>query len=451
MGLGPHLLTITRCSRLCQQAHMVISTADKQFDHLRQQRPVAPQSGHQVIPIKDRQLLPFRGRRYLCLRSRLRHRFPDRVCLTEYQPVDHQTQVILTDRFGDVLIHACLKTAFLVPLQGVGRHGDNRYRRQPSGQLKGTDCRGCLESVHDRHLDIHKNQVEVTRADLIQCILAVDRLLHTVPLLLQHDPGQFAVDLHIIYQQDRTAAPGFPHLVTGDQSGAGLFLAVHDRLQGIVQLSVDHRLGQITVHLQLTATTGIPPFAGAGQQQQFQVVISLIRPDPFRQAPAVNIRHLYIRQQQLDRTVRQCCFQFCQRFFSACSRQHLHPPAQQKSLQQLTVDGHIIHHQCRNPLQGAGLLSLMLGLLLHAADNSKPEGTALTKDALNTDLAPHQLHQSAADRQPQTGAAVPLGGRAVCLLKGGKDLLQVFRFNADPPVPNLKTEGHLPFRLPCRH
>jgi hypothetical protein len=63
------------------------------------------------------------------------------------------------------------------------------------------DARGG-EPVHDRHLQVHEDQVVGVPADHGQHVQAVAGLVHGVPHLAEQQSGQFPVGGHVVDEQD---------------------------------------------------------------------------------------------------------------------------------------------------------------------------------------------------------------------------------------------------------
>ena len=57
-------------------------------------------------------------------------------------------------------IHACGQVFFDLMREGIGRQRHDGRPRTPTFQLSGANCAGGVDSVHDRHLDVHEDQVE---------------------------------------------------------------------------------------------------------------------------------------------------------------------------------------------------------------------------------------------------------------------------------------------------
>ena len=66
-------------------------------------------------------------------------------------------QLIHIQRFCDMSIHACIFGQLYIFCKSIGSHGNNRQFSLFT--RKAPDCCGCLITIHDRHLDIHKNKI----------------------------------------------------------------------------------------------------------------------------------------------------------------------------------------------------------------------------------------------------------------------------------------------------
>ena len=75
-------------------------------------------------------------------------------------PFQGPKQLGQADRLGEVTIEASGETALAVSLHGVRGHRDDGNAADVGGGL-GADRRDRLESVHDRHVNIHQDNVEV--------------------------------------------------------------------------------------------------------------------------------------------------------------------------------------------------------------------------------------------------------------------------------------------------
>ena len=77
-----------------------------------------------------------------------------------------------------------------------------------------------------------------------------------------------------------------------------------------------------------------------------------------------------------------------------------------------------------------------------AQPGGEPEAAADAGGAAGAGLAAHQLGELAGDGQPEPGAAVLAGGRAVHLLEGRKQPRQLLGGDADAGVFDLEVDPH---------
>ena len=75
-----------------------------------------------------------------------------------------------------------------------------------------------------------------------------------------------------------------------------------------------------------------------------------------------------------------------------------------------------------------------------ARADGKDEAGAAPSLALDANCAPHQLHQTAANRQPEASAAILAGGRSINLCKSREQAIDLVRRDADASVVNRKFE-----------
>lgn len=61
------------------------------------------------------------------------------------------------DRFGDVVVHSGLQTAFPIAFHRVG--GDRHDRHRLAAAVQRPDTAGCLKSVQPGHLAVHEDQI----------------------------------------------------------------------------------------------------------------------------------------------------------------------------------------------------------------------------------------------------------------------------------------------------
>ena len=109
-----------------------------------------------------------------------------------------------------MLVHARLPAALHVVGKGVGRHRENRYRLRVRPVQAANAPRG-LQPVHHGHHHIHQNHVDVARfggGKRVHRLPSVRRLRHNHALVLQHELGDFHVQVVIFHQQHLRAADG---------------------------------------------------------------------------------------------------------------------------------------------------------------------------------------------------------------------------------------------------
>ena len=84
------------------------------------------------------------------------------------------------DGFRDVVIHAGRKTAFAVAFERLGGHGHDG-NVAASLMLALTDLGGGFVAVHDRHLHVHENDIELLFRQRIDCLLSIFHQDHVMP------------------------------------------------------------------------------------------------------------------------------------------------------------------------------------------------------------------------------------------------------------------------------
>ena len=82
-----------------------------------------------------------------------------------------------------------------------------------------------------------------------------------------------------------------------------------------------------------------------------------------------------------------------------------------------------------------------LGSLYLSQPDTEPEFAPLAQFASDTNVAPHQADQTAADGQAKSGSAKPAAGGGVGLGEGIEDVGLLLGRNADPGVAHPKQQG----------
>ena len=92
-----------------------------------------------------------------------------------HPPPEHAGKLCHVERLGDVLIHAGILGTDDVFGEGIRRHGEDRKCFGiPLG--KAADRSGGFIAIHDRHLDIHEDELVVARwmgGDLVNAVLSI--------------------------------------------------------------------------------------------------------------------------------------------------------------------------------------------------------------------------------------------------------------------------------------
>jgi hypothetical protein len=68
-------------------------------------------------------------------------------------------EAFAVDGLGEIVVHAGVQTFLTVFFEGVRRHGDNRNVAYGPDHLP--NRAGGFEPIHDRHLAVHKDEIEL--------------------------------------------------------------------------------------------------------------------------------------------------------------------------------------------------------------------------------------------------------------------------------------------------
>jgi len=210
------------------------------------------------------------------------------------------------------------------------------------------------------------------------------------------------------------------------------------------------RFVEVVVHAGLKTVLTIL-HKGMGRQgnnrQPAVLFAGLTGPDPPGGLKAVHNRHLAIHQNQIHRRDPQ----HGQGLFTVGCLQYGMPLFLQGATGHQHINGIVLHHQHPGPAERCLFLHRLIGcsqrgcLLSTAAvkGDCHSKGTALTGPTDDADGAAHQLDQTTGDGQPQAGAAILAGGRAVGLHKRFKQPLQLSTGDADTGIPYQTAQQHL--------
>ena len=81
-------------------------------------------------------------------------------------------KLVSVDGFSDVAVHATFEKPLPVAHHRVRGHGDDRNVCAGSS-FPPPNRRGGFQSVHQRHLDVHQNQVEALLLQSLECAYSV--------------------------------------------------------------------------------------------------------------------------------------------------------------------------------------------------------------------------------------------------------------------------------------
>ena len=219
--------------------------------------------------------------------------------------------------------------------------------------LHSTNLLGSLVAVHFGHVHVHQNDVKGLRLPQRQRFAAVIGNSQHVPLFAQHDTGQALIDHVVLGQQDAQAKPTlrgqqavFTQTVAGDQRFSIDWLAQrgHD---GVQQIRLRHRLGQVSCQAQLTATLGVTALTLRGDHHDgYGSGLALL--DFLRQLETIHARHLHVQQCQRVRLSRRLgTLELGHRLRTTGHGCGLHAPVAQHLEHQFAVAFIVVCHQHR--------------------------------------------------------------------------------------------------------
>ena len=149
-------------------------------------------------------------------------------------------------------LHTGCYRRLLILFKGICRHGDNRrFGKIMVRQCPDQFCR--LISVHDRHLNIHQNQVVISRfgkSKLFHRLLTVFRCFDLESFFLQDRHGNLPV-YRVIFHQQQANLGAVPLFIKALMVGNWFFrigqLQLHDKLAAFSPLG--HDLYSATHHI----------------------------------------------------------------------------------------------------------------------------------------------------------------------------------------------------------
>ena len=131
-----------------------------------------------------------------------------------------------------------------------------------------------------------------------------------------------------------------------------------------------------------------------------------------------------------------------QGFRPAVRADAFHAPRRALGLQDLQIRRVVVHDQHADASEGSHgqRFRRRRGDRFHA--RREPEARALSRSAVQADLAAHHFHEPLGDREPQPSPAVVTGGRSVGLDERRKDCVLVLRGDADTGVADFCPDEH---------
>ena len=303
-----------------------------------------------------------------------------------------------------------------------------------------------------RHLHVHQHQVE---GAILRSLHGLNRLQpirshrHDVPALLQDSPGQLLVHRIVLRDQDlepprpwprhRRIRAGRPFLRPGGR--------VEHRHDGVPQVRLLDRLGQVPRHPQLPAAGHFFRSAGRGEHQHRSPRPAGIALDSPGERETVHLGHPAVQEGKGEGPVPFVgALQDFQRLAAPFRDGRLQPPAGERLLQDPTIRGVVVHDQ--NPqaakIGGGPPHSLPSRGSGRGEARGKVKGAADSRRALHPEFPAHESDQLAGDGQAEPRAAVPAGGGAVALGESLEHPGLLFRGDADAGVAHREPENNLP-------
>ena len=251
------------------------------------------------------------------------------------------------DRLGQVVVHPGGEATFAIARHRMRRHRD--HAQVPAGcRFPLSDCGRRLEAAHLRHLHVHQHHVEIVAFDRRQRLAAIPRHGDVVPAPRQQSDRHLLIDDVVFGKQDLDATDR--RLWHRDRSGRDsrppLRLEhVQDRVEKIRPLDW---LGQVGRDPEVTAPGGIAVLARRGQHHDRGARELGPLSNLFRDAEAVQIRHVRIEHDEQKRFARLGGgSQRLERRLSSVDGGRLHVPSRELLAKNPPVDLVVVHDQHR--------------------------------------------------------------------------------------------------------
>ncbi|KAF5043139.1 hypothetical protein DSECCO2_505370 [anaerobic digester metagenome] len=334
---------------------------------------------------------------------------------------DHGVHLLHPQGFGQVAVHAYVHAALFVLQQGMGRHGhDGRERpldlfaqgadedaavqvrgRGPSLLAGADDLRG-RETVHDRHLQIHEDEIVGLAAEHGQGVESVAGVVHGLTHAPQQEFGQLTVGAYVVDQED-FKGPKAGQLLPGRFVRRELQAQAEDPGQGLQQLVLHEGLGQHRLHASLADAHGA--VADLGQDDGRLAVEG---PAGVHELHAGEVAEVRVEDEEVEAVaIKPQAVHAFRRFAGQ-------PPEFEQEAD-LAADEAVVGHDqdLGRDVENSGVGRVGRGDEAHA--RRELEGAAVSGSTLHVDVAAHEPHELAGDGQAQARAAVDAGGGAVDL------------------------------------
>ena len=310
-------------------------------------------------------------------------------------------QTVAGDRFGQVIVHPGGQRRAAVVAQGVGGERHDRHPLAAAGAFELADFLGRLDPVHLRHLDVHQHQIEGPVLERGDSLVAVVGDGDAAAALAEQRAGDFGVDRVIFRHQHARVGLERRHAVPPGRRRDARLAA-----QRGTQIGREHRLGDAQAGAGLTRVLFLAERVHARQGHNPRPVVLV----PQHQRVAAFARHHAVDQQGVEavsggqRGLQRGLA--VEGFDAATEGREL----RHQGFAQGTLGGHHAHPLRHSVGRRRGAPQL--------GTNGEEEARALAGRAGEIEFPAQQFNQLARDHQPETGAAVAPGHRAVGLREG---------------------------------
>jgi hypothetical protein len=354
--------------------------------------------------------------------------------------LEHAPELVAGEGLAQVVVHAHLEARLPVALHGVGgERDDRRAAGRRIGGLAGADLPRGAEAVHHRHLAVHEDQVEALLRERAHPLGAVRDGAHLAAQRLEQHHGHAAVDLVVLAQQHAAR-----HVARrcGRRGGRRRRdrLAPQHGVERRAQVRAARGLVEAHRDRAVALLLGGERRAGGGEQDQPGLGQRGVAPDGAGHVHPGHARHHHVQHHQpVGRAGSVGAAQLVQRGGAVLALRRDAAPGCEVVEQDAPVGGVVVHHQDRHVAE-VRLGRARRGVRRELHRDAEPEARAAPGLALEADLAAQELHELAADGEPEAGAAEAPGERPVRLRERLEDLALAALGDADPGVGDAELE-----------